>query len=972
MPADAFDELFDRERLLSGLPERRAATVLFLIEGRTARLAARSRQAMRRLAGREAAERRELAYVEAFALGREPPRRPTVQDLELHAREWAALVPRNPRVQAALAHRLGEKHPLPRERVPGIRTALGLDDPRVADAFAALYDRPVDSVFAPRTSIRERRRWVAAATTARFDRLSPFWTAYALTLTETVGSTIVALPIAVAAVGPMPAIGILVVLGLVNVLTVALMADALTRTRTMRFGDAYIGRVVTDLLGRTGAFVLTAGLVAICLLGMEADYIGVSSTLSSAFGAHELVWVTLMFAVELWYLRRGSIDATVTSALVVGAINIALILAISGLAFWHLDPGNLSHVDLPFVSGNGSDVTSLGLVFGVTFTAYFGHLSVSNCARVVLARDPSGGSLMRGVVAAQLTAIVLYVLFVLAVTGAVSPGTLARETGTALEPLSDQAGPAVLAFGGILVVLGMGMASIHSGLALFYLVQERLPARGPRTLVLPRRGARAVLAGRGADRTRIALTYEGRSSAGARFRVEAEGADGRVRSGVATAGTRWSPLTAAPLAELGSGAALELTILAATEHDVRFEVRTTMRLRYDGAYDTSAASLTDLLAATDEDAAIVAWLLRHPESTVADVAAHEGVEPSVAAERLERLTDAGLITTWGAGDGRRFGARPGRRRPARLPVELLGLLDGPGDEAEGPARPAAGAAPPTGLPAPGRRGALAEAVRDRLSGDRARLAAGVAPVVVVFAGAVWQSLAGEISLADVLSVLGVVVVALLAGVFPVLLNLAGRNRGELLGWGYRVPAQRWVLGAVYGFSLAAVALHGLVLWDDLPRRITALGVVALALVMTWSMVRGGAFRPGATIELRHDDASGTTTFHAVDAGRPGNVAVALDYADGTSVHLEGAQGPVADLDGLRRATFMPGGPAEAGRRASSELAVWVHRITEEDDSVALDAHLETPGDAVDGVPLDEDGVARVPGDGAVVSVVFPG
>ncbi|MDX6683581.1 MAG: hypothetical protein QOG94_3620, partial [Solirubrobacteraceae bacterium] len=421
MAPDAFEQLFDRERILGGLPARRANTLLYLIESRTARLAAQSRQAMARFATREAAQGRELAFLEAFALGREPPLRPTVQDLERHAPRWAPLVARNPRVQAALAHRLGEKHRLVHGQVRAIRLALGLDDPRVAAAYEQLYERPLESIYVSRPRPAERLRWARARLGARLERLSPFWTAYALTLTETVGSTIVALPIAVAAVGPLPAVAILVALGLFNVLTVAYMADALTRSATMRYGTAYVGRVVGDLLGRPGALVLTAGLLGICLLGMQADYIGLSTTLADASGVPALGWVALLFVVELAYLRRGSIDATVTSALVVGTVNIALILAISAIAFAHADASNLAHVELPFSGGRGFDTSSLALVFGVTFTAYFGHLSVGNGARVVLARDPSGRTLVRGVAAAQLTAIVLYVVFVVAVAGAVAP-----------------------------------------------------------------------------------------------------------------------------------------------------------------------------------------------------------------------------------------------------------------------------------------------------------------------------------------------------------------------------------------------------------------------------------------------------------------------------------------------------------------------------------------------------------------------
>ena len=327
-------------------------------------------------------------------------------------------------------------------------------------------------------------------------------------------------------------------------LTVAFMADALTRSGTIRYGNAYIGRVVTELLGRPGALVLTIGLVGICLMGMQADYIGVSATLTDVTGVPAVGFVALLFCVELLYLRRGSIDATVTSALVVGAVNITLILAICALAFAHADASNLAYVELPFVGDAGFDRSSLALVFGVTFTAFFGHLSVSNCARVVLARDPGGRTLVRGVVGAQLTAIVLYVVFVVAVAGAVSPDVLAAEAGTALSPLADEAGALVLALGGVLVVLGMGMASIHSALALFYLVRERLPSLAPRTLVLPRRGARLVLSGGGrrGGPVSVVLTYVGVArGGGARLRLDVGGPPARAVEGIAPAGAPWEP-----------------------------------------------------------------------------------------------------------------------------------------------------------------------------------------------------------------------------------------------------------------------------------------------------------------------------------------------------------------------------------------------------------------------------------------------
>ena len=341
MSPDPFDRLFDREELLEGLPARRANALLFLIESRTAHLVARSRRVTETFLTEAAAQERELAFLEAFALGRDPPLRPTIQDLERHSHEWAALVPRNPRVQAAVGRRLGQKYALSREAVPGVRGALGLDEPEVKQAFERLYREPVETIFAVRTGIADRLRWVWSALAARLESLPPFWTAYSLTLTETVGATILALPIALAAVGPLPGVAILIVLGLVNVLTVAFLAEAISRSGTIRYGSAFFGRVVADYLGRGGSLVLTFGLFALCVLVLPVFYIGFARTLEDATSVPAAAWVAFLFLIGLYNLRRESLNSTIASALVVGAVNILLIVTLSLLGFAHARSDNL-------------------------------------------------------------------------------------------------------------------------------------------------------------------------------------------------------------------------------------------------------------------------------------------------------------------------------------------------------------------------------------------------------------------------------------------------------------------------------------------------------------------------------------------------------------------------------------------------------------------------------------------------------
>src|SRR5919199_5399313 len=143
MPAD---DLLTRDEALGGLPARRAQTLLYLIESHTARLMARSREATQWFLSEEASREHDLAFVEAFALGHEPPLRPTIQDVERYAPRWAHLVPENPRLRAAVAHLLGQKYAFTGEAVPGLRAALSLDTEAVQQAYQRLYGRPLATI----------------------------------------------------------------------------------------------------------------------------------------------------------------------------------------------------------------------------------------------------------------------------------------------------------------------------------------------------------------------------------------------------------------------------------------------------------------------------------------------------------------------------------------------------------------------------------------------------------------------------------------------------------------------------------------------------------------------------------------------------------------------------------------------------------------------------------------------------------
>jgi amino acid permease len=933
--SDPFQGLFDREELLGGLPARRANALLFLIESRTAHLVARSRRAIERFLTEEAAQERELAFLEAFALGRDPPLRPTIQDLERHSPAWAHLVAKNPRVQAAVAHRLGQKYEFTQEAVPGLRSALGLDEPEVRQAYERLYREPLETIFADRARISDRLRWLWSALADRLERLSPFWTAYSLTLTETVGATILALPIALAAIGPLPGVAILVVFGLVNVLTVAFLAEAISRSGSIRYGSAFFGRVVADYLGGGGSLVLTSSLFVLCLLILPVFYTGFAGTLEDATSAPAAAWVALLFVVGLYYVRRQSLSSTVASALVVGAVNIGLIVALSLLGFAHAQRDNVLYENLPLVSGRPFESSIVALVFGVVLAAYFGHMSVALCGQLVLRRDGSGRSLIRGCTAAQATAMVLYCLFVLAVNGAVAPQALTDETGTALSPLAQAVGPTAHVLGSAFVILGLGMGSITFSLALYSLMLERLPSASPVVVALPRRAARLLFEERGRSRVhdglRVGVMYLGLDDGEPRFRLDAERA-GRTQRFEATAPRRWELLGANAAPALlerfpdlrDDKRQLELDVSDADELSVRLRVTSSFRLAYEGGWDVAGLSLADVLALRDSDAELVGWMTRRGEVSVQEVAEHTGGDVGTARAQVASLIARGLVVERRRAGEPHYAAQVPTRRGGRLTAEIWQALAAP--EAAELRSPA----PQTSL----RR---AQRVPKILLGRTGRFAIATAPVAAAFLAAEWMALTHTGSFASVLNFVGTLVVSLLAGMFPVLLVVSSRRKGE------HVPAavsRRFgnplLLGGIYLLFVASVFLHGLLIWEGPFKRGAALLAGAAMAAMTLTMARRGAFAPRVNLELRKGDGE-TGAFAVTAAGGPAESDVRLEYPEDEQ-RLRAAAGEVPAFPLLRRATF-EAAPGAGGTAVAREMKVGAHRVTPDGDSEGLPAHV---------------------------------
>ena len=378
-------------------------------------------------------------------------------------------------MRAGVAHLLGAKHVIPFETVTRLRTALGLDTDPVQTAYQSLYGVPITTIYAPEVRLSDRMRWAVARVAGRLDALPAFWLAFVVTLI--IGAVNLALPIAVAGVGAMPGIALIVVLGIINVITVTAMVEVVTRSGSIRYGNAFIGTVVADYLGNAGSVVLSAVLTAFSFGLLLIMYIGISTTLADATPVPAAGWMVVLFGVGLYFLSRGSLNATVASTVVITAINVGLILALSAMAFTNLRLENLTYVNLPWSDGASFEPIVVGALIGVVLDIYAAHILVAIFGRTVLERDPSGRSAVRGHAAGIGFAMVLNVVWVLAVCGAIAPEVLANQTSTVLVPLAAEVGPQVQVLGSIFVILSMGLGLVQFSLALFNLARERIGQR---------------------------------------------------------------------------------------------------------------------------------------------------------------------------------------------------------------------------------------------------------------------------------------------------------------------------------------------------------------------------------------------------------------------------------------------------------------------------------------------------------------
>lgn len=138
-------------------------------------------------------------------------------------------------------------------------------------------------------------------------------------------------------------------------------------------------------------------------------------------------------------------------------------------------------------------------------------------------------------------------------------------------------------------------------------------------------------------------------------------------------------------------------------------------------------------------------------------------------------------------------------------------------------------------------------------GEAARSWLALSPLLLIFLLVEWL-LGNKLgSFSQLMDLRGVITVPVVAGVFPILLLLASRRKGENIP-AFVLPflAHPMVAGGIYLVAVSTLFLHGLLIWQDPFQQGMALLVGIIILAITALLMRQGAFACRMVIEVRQD------------------------------------------------------------------------------------------------------------------------
>jgi hypothetical protein len=193
--------------------------------------------------------------------------------------------------------------------------------------------------------------------------------------------------------------------------------------------------------------------------------------------------------------------------------------------------------------------------------------------------------------------------------------------------------------------------------------------------------------------------------------------------------------------------------------------------------------------------------------------------------------------------------------------------------------------------------------------------------------------------------MGVFLIPIIGGIFPMLMLAASRRKGDytpkLI---FDFLGNPLVLIIVYLIYLGSVFAYGVFIWEDPIQRIMAISVGFVMLIVTYVVIRQGAFASRTVIELKVEasDPGERATLIIVEAGKPLIGTFKLVYAN-EECSIKGSEIEIPSYRQLKNICI------EFSTPKSKEIKIWLHRVTPEGNSNAILAELRIKASDADKV-----------------------
>jgi len=221
---------------------------------------------------------------------------------------------------------------------------------------------------------------------------------------------------------------------------------------------------------------------------------------------------------------------------------------------------------------------------------------------------------------------------------------------------------------------------------------------------------------------------------------------------------------------------------------------------------------------------------------------------------------------------------------------------------------------------------------------------GMAPILLIFCIVEWMLFTRQESFSQLIGVPGTVLLPLIGGIFPMLMLVAARRKGEYMPkLVFGLLESPLVLTIVYMIFLGSVFIYGIFIWEEPIQRLMAIAVGVITLVFTYIVIRQGAFASRAVIEFRVDvsDIHERATLTMIDKGKPLAGDFRLLYKNKEETR-HGSEIEVPSYKQLKNIIV------HFPLLSSQEIKIWFHCVTPEGNSDPIPAKLQLR-DGVDSI-----------------------